>query len=101
MPVASRADLTAMKLSAIAGRGAARAFWDLHELLGATGASLDEAMGLFARKYPGHDRGHVLRSLAYFGDADAAPLPTGLTPRRWAELKQWFAVALPGVLASR
>jgi len=36
------------------------------------------------------DIGHVVRSLAYFGDADAAPLPTGLTTSHWAALKGDF-----------
>jgi hypothetical protein len=88
-PVASLDDLVCMKLSAIAGRGAAKDFWDLDALLarGAAGGSLQHALGLFTRKFASEDVGHVLRSLAYFGDADAAPLPLGLTPEAWTELK--------------
>jgi predicted nucleotidyltransferase component of viral defense system len=33
VPVASLDDLASMKLSAIAGRGAARDFWDLHTIV--------------------------------------------------------------------
>jgi len=88
--VASIDDLASMKLSAIAGRGAARDFWDLHTLITILGRTLGEYLGAFGRKYPTHDAGHVLRSLAYFGDADAAPLPVGLTPERWAEIKRDF-----------
>jgi hypothetical protein len=78
-----------MKLAAIAGRGAAKDFWDLDSLLahGVAGGSLGIALELFARKYPQVDAGHVVRSLAYFGEADAAPLPRGLDAAAWAALK--------------
>lgn len=89
VPVAAMADLACMKVSAIAGRGAAKDFWDLHELLemGIAGGSLASVMELYRRKYPVDDVGHAIRSLAYFGDADAAPLPRGLTPQHWEEIK--------------
>ena len=85
-------DLACMKASAIAGRGAAKDFWDLDVLLedGITGGDLEGLLAAFARKYPVEDVGHVVRSLAYFADADAAPLPTGLTPERWEEIKSAF-----------
>jgi len=88
-PVASLDDLVCMKLSAISGRGAAKDFWDLDALLarGAAGGSLERALELFARKYASEDVGHVVRSLAYFGEAEAAPLPLGLTREAWGELK--------------
>lgn len=81
-----------MKASAIAGRGAAKDFWDLDVLLenGITGGDLEGLLGAFARKYPAEDVGHVVRSLAYFADADAAPLPMGLTPEKWEEIKSAF-----------
>lgn len=90
VPVVSEDDLVCMKLSAIAGRGAAKDFWDLELLLakGAAGGSLEHALRLFAEKYDAEDVGHVVRSLAYFGDADAAALPAGLDPKVWAEIKQ-------------
>ncbi len=78
-----------MKLSAIAGRGAAKDFWDLDELLrrGIAGGDLPSVLHLYQRKFPTEDIGHAVRSLAYFGDADTAPLPRGLTSTRWAQLK--------------
>ena len=72
--------LTAMKLSAIAGRGSAKDFWDLHALLATRGIPLSEALSEFEHKFSAHDLGSVVRSLAYFGDADAEPLPLGLSP---------------------
>jgi hypothetical protein len=93
VPVASEDDLVCMKLSAIAGRGAAKDFWDLELLLerGVAGGSLAEALELFARKFGSEDVGHVVRSLAYFGDADAAPLPLGLEPGVWSAIKSRMA----------
>ena len=85
--VAAIEDLACMKLSAIAGRGAARDFWDLHAMICATGTSLAEVLIAFGRKYPVEDQGHVVRSLAYFGDADAAPLPDGLEVAAWQRIR--------------
>lgn len=86
--LASTDDLVCMKLSAIGGRGARRDFWDLHEMLVASRLPLAAALDLFARKYPGTDRGHVVRALAYFADADAEPMPAELDPPRWEAIKR-------------
>lgn len=85
----SEEDLVCMKLAAIGGRGAAKDFWDLHALLeaGVPRGDLREALELFRAKYPSNDRGHIVKALAYFGDADAAPLPAGLTQETWAAVK--------------
>ncbi len=91
VPVASHEDLVCMKLSAIAGRGAARDFWDLHALLTHRG-SLAEALESYARKYAAEDTGHVVRSLVYFDDATSAPLPSGLTPAHWLEIQDALRV---------
>ncbi len=90
VPVASLADLTAMKLHAIASRGAARDFWDLHALLAHRAISLSDALAEHGRRYPNEDPGHVVRSLAYFGDAEAAPLPAGLDRDRWRAIRGDF-----------
>ena len=89
MAVASLEDLACMKLAAIAGRGAAKDFWDLHELLarGVGGGELSDALALYRTKFPADDTGHVVRSLAYFGDADAAPLPSGLSQEKWSAIR--------------
>jgi hypothetical protein len=95
---ASAADLTAMKIHAVAGRGARRDFWDLHELLRTRGVSLADALSEHARRYAIDDLGHVVRSLVYFGDAEAEPMPEGLTDAAWQHIRQDFArwvAALP------
>jgi hypothetical protein len=93
VPVASPEDLACMKVSAIAGRGAAIDFWDLYVLLehGVGGGYLNTLFDIYARKYPAEDVGHVVRSMAYFADADAAPLPLGLSPALWDIIKSEFA----------
>ncbi len=95
--VASLEDLACMKLSAIASRGAARDFWDLHVMLqhGTAGGTLAGALERYREKFPADDIGHVVRSLAYFGDADSAPLPKGLSATAWrgikADFERWVA----------
>ncbi|HEX3769724.1 MAG TPA: nucleotidyl transferase AbiEii/AbiGii toxin family protein [Polyangiaceae bacterium] len=91
--VASMDDLACMKVSAIAGRGAAKDFWDLDVILehGAAGGDLPGVLERYGRKFASEDIGHAVRALAYFADADAAPLPAGLAPAHWKRLKASFA----------
>jgi hypothetical protein len=88
VPVASRDDLVCMKLAALAGRGAARDFWDLHALLTSDHRPLATALEGYRRKYSAEDIGHVVRSLVYFDDATTAPLPSGLTEAHWEDIKR-------------
>ena len=90
VPVASVADLVAMKLAAIGDRGAARDFWDLHELMLRTSMSLDAALELHQRRFPRLDPGHIVRALVYFADADAAPLPRSMSAETWEAIKHDF-----------
>ncbi len=95
LPVASLEDLMCMKLSAVAQRGAARDFWDLHEILTRTSTSLPSALDAFRRKYAQEDIGSVVRGLVYFADANAEPRPAGLSDVRWKQiqddLRTWVA----------
>jgi hypothetical protein len=88
--VAGLPDLACMKLSALAGRGARRDFWDLSVLLGRLGWSLPFALEQYQRKYTSEDVGHVVRSLVYFTDAEAEPWPTELTRQEWLRIKEDF-----------
>ncbi|AGP33417.1 hypothetical protein SCE1572_02155 [Sorangium cellulosum So0157-2] len=87
LPVASLDDLECMKLSAIAGRGARRDFWDFHALLTSRGRNVEQALEAYARKYAAEDVGHVVRSLAYFADAEEEPMPGGMTEERWMQIR--------------
>jgi hypothetical protein len=90
--IAAATDLVCMKLSALAARGAARDFWDLHVLIAmhCGSDSLARALSLYRQKYSNDDIGHVIRSLAYFADAEGAPLPRGLDAAHWLEIKSAF-----------
>jgi hypothetical protein len=90
VPVASTADLACMKLSAIAGRGAKRDFWDLHVLVSTFERGLTDVLALYQKKFPIEDVGHVVRSLVYFADAEAEPPIPGLSPDRWKTIKADF-----------
>lgn len=85
--VASLDDLACMKLSAIARRGKARDFWDLHEILVQGPRELPELLDAYRSKYAQQDIGHVVRSLVYFADAETDPMPEGLDAQHWATIK--------------
>lgn len=89
VPIATLNDLVAMKLLAIGNRGAAKDFWDLDAMLthGAANDSMQDALALFERKFVSSDTAHIVRSLAYFDEADVAPLPAGMSPSEWTALK--------------
>lgn len=100
--LASLEDLVTMKLAAIGGRGAAKDFWDLDVMLrgGVCGGELGGALAAYATRFPGVDPGYVLRALTYFGDADPAPLPAGLTGEEWASIKQRSSARVRGLFES-
>jgi hypothetical protein len=99
--LASDRDIAAMKLEAIAGRGARKDFIDLRVLCRA-GLSLDTAFDLFERKYGTRrtDRYHRLRALAYFDDAEREPMPDLLVPFDWDEAKRYFTAEAARLLAA-
>jgi hypothetical protein len=91
--VASRADLAAMKLAAVAQRGAKKDFVDLYALV-RSGLSLRQAIQGYRRKYAVGDVAHVLYSLVYFDDADRERMPRMVWPTDWravkAALREWL-----------
>jgi hypothetical protein len=92
-------DLACMKLSAIASRGAARDFWDLHSIVQMTGKPLGEYLAAFQSKFALVDIGHVVRSLVYFGDADTEPPPSGPTREHWSTIKRDLEAWVLGIEA--
>jgi hypothetical protein len=85
--LASLADLAAMKLSAIAQRGAKRDFVDL-DALGQEGLTLSQMIAWYQQKFDIQDTVHLLYSLNYFEDADRERLPRLLRPRPWKTVKR-------------
>ncbi len=90
LPIARLADLGCMKLVAVAQRGSRKDFVDLY-YLGAAGYTIRELLRLLPRKMPGVEFNpvHILRSLAYFEDAEAEPDPVTRVPYRWADVREY------------
>lgn len=78
-------DVAAMKLNAIANRGAKKDFYDLSALR--NHHTLTEMIQWFEEKYHNADRFTVIRSLAWFEDAEAEPDPVSLDQTDWLSVK--------------
>ncbi len=98
VPLASRGDIAAMKLAAVASRGSRKDFVDLWILIKRR-MTLHECLERFRAKYASHDIGHVLRSLVFFDDAEGEPALRLLAPIQWdqvkADFERWVAEFLP------
>lgn len=82
-------DIAAMKLSAISGRGSKKDFIDLFFIL--KHFSLAEIIKLYEKKYDDGSVFQVLRSLAYFDDADLEVMPKMLYQVSWDKIKRTIA----------
>lgn len=88
-------DLAAMKLNAIANRGSKKDFFDLTEFLDQL--PLQRMIGFFERKYPATDPFTVIRSLAWFEDAEMEPDPVSLRGVTWDRVKARVSEAVAGL----
>ncbi|MCJ8210116.1 nucleotidyl transferase AbiEii/AbiGii toxin family protein [Mucilaginibacter sp. RS28] len=79
-------DIIALKLNAIAGRGAKKDFWDLNELL--NHYSFDQMLSSYQQKYPNNSSMMVLKSATYFIDADLQPDPICFKKLGWDTIKK-------------
>lgn len=88
--VADPRDIGCMKLSAIASRGTKRDFVDLYVLAQRYG--VDQLLAWFKTKFAqtNYSMVHVLKSLAYFDEAEQDPMPHMLVPLAWGDVKQFF-----------
>lgn len=82
----SMADIAAMKLNAIANRGAKKDFYDIHALLDYF--SIQDLFEFFERKYQQLNSFTVVKSLVYFADADLQPEPISLQNVNWRDVKE-------------
>ncbi len=82
----SLADIGAMKLGAITGRGKKRDFTDLFFLL--KRYTLSELLGFYREKYPDGNEFLVLRSLTYFDDAEEDKELELFEKVDWSEVKK-------------
>ena len=89
--LAHRADIAAMKLAALSGRGSRKDFVDLYFCC-REGMSLENILELFREKYHGLavDSYHLIRSLTFFDDAEAEVMPEMLREATWEQMKTFF-----------
>ena len=79
-------DIAAMKLNAIANRGAKKDFFDIYELLKTY--PITDLLDLFKEKYVSQNAFTVIKSLNYFIDADKEPDPMNLKTVSWNQVKE-------------
>ena len=89
--VADIRDIALMKLAAISGRGSRKDFVDLYMIL-RDDPPLQSYFEMLPRKYgPSRINAyHILKSLTYFADAEAEPVPRMLVSFDWEECKAFF-----------
>lgn len=87
--IADSRDIAVMKIVAIGGRGSRKDFVDLFFLL-RSGMALETVLALVRRRFTGVDFNeyHLLKSLAYFDDAESEPMPRMLRRASWPEIKK-------------
>jgi predicted nucleotidyltransferase component of viral defense system len=81
-------DIAAMKVIAVAGRGSKKDFVDLYAYLEA-GGTFAELMRSVRQRYRDtkFNEMHLLRSLAYFDDAEDEPMPRMLSKVKWEDIR--------------
>lgn len=84
--LASLRDIGAMKISAVAQRGAKKDFIDLYAL-GIAGLSLDDLLSAYRVRFAVDDIAHILYALGYFDQADTEKTPPMLIRASWREIK--------------
>lgn len=83
----SDADIAAMKVQAILGRGKKKDFWDIHELL--KHHSLQWVMDRHREKHPSQLLAiSVPNALTWFSDAEESEDPVSLNGLTWSEVKR-------------
>ena len=86
--LADERDIACMKIDAVSSRGSKKDFIDLYFLL--EKYSLPELLSFFEQKYSHieYNRLHLLKSLAYFDDADEDVMPKMLKAISWDAVKE-------------
>ena len=89
LALADPRDIAVMKLVAIGGRGSRKDFVDLYFFLQA-GTSLEAILDLTRHRFRKVDYNeyHLLKSLVYFEDAEAEPMPSMLREASWPAIKK-------------
>jgi predicted nucleotidyltransferase component of viral defense system len=83
----SSADIAAMKIQAILGRGKKKDFWDLYELL--QHFSLQQIMDWHKQKYPSQMLAiSIPHAITYFVDAEESETPVSFKNQTWESVKK-------------
>lgn len=90
--VASIRDLAAMKISAIADRGAKKDFIDIYFML--EKISLSKMIAAYRDRFNTEDISHVVMALIYFDEADKERTPKMIRAFSWPKLKSTFRDAV-------
>ena len=86
-------DIAAMKIAALSDRGTKRDFIDLYFIFAVEKLiSLDEALRIYDKKFKKlkQNKLHIIKSLAYFGDAESEKMPRMFKPVNWRKVKDFF-----------
>lgn len=83
---ASIPDLVALKLNALAGRGAKKDFWDLHELW--NHFSFNEMIAYYHDHYPQNSYMMIAKSITYFKEAETDDDPFSFREISWEKIKK-------------
>lgn len=91
LSIADIRDIAAMKIDAIATRGAKRDFIDLYFICN-SGYKLTELLDFYDRKYEklASNLLHIQKSLVFFNDAEPDEMPPMLNEVKWEEMKNYF-----------
>ena len=89
--IADIRDIAAMKIDAIATRGAKRDFIDLYFIC-KSNYKLTKLFNFYNKKYGklASNYIHILKSLVYFTDAELDEMPRMLKEAKWEEVKKYF-----------
>ncbi len=91
-------DIAVMKIIAISQRGRKRDFIDLYWY-----CLRQESLGCILQRLPdqyptvAHDFHHIIKSLTYFDDAEADPMPKIFFKASWRSVKKFFKTEAPKV----
>ena len=95
LAIADIKDIAAMKIDAIATRGAKRDFIDLFFICH-SGYQLKQLLEFYDKKYKNlaATEMHIMKSLVYFDDAEPDDMPDMLKKADWGYVKKFFEVEI-------
>jgi hypothetical protein len=94
----SNADIAAMKIQAILGRGKKKDFWDLHELL--QHYTLQQIIEWHQQKFPSQMLAiSIPHAITYFVDAEESETPVSFKNQTWEGVKKFISQTVSDYLS--